>query len=171
MRSMPKLHMKHCFISQSHTLLTCFVFSWVVEVSAACFVGCLAHVPWWQRGLGAGSLLASFFTVLLFCIDDSVISVVLICITAHAQCSFTSYCFSAQCCSITAYHIAMICRCAFFTSTFLNSEGFQHVDLSCSCSQQLGLLTELISGTCMVVPQGGSSRGMMDKLMKITVVV
>ena len=119
-----KSHMKHCFISQSYTLLTCFVFDWVVEASTVCFIDCLAHIPWWwkgvegsaahfidylthilwwQRDVNAGSSLASSSTASLLYINGSVTSVTLICITAYAQYSFTFYCFAAQCCSNTAY--------------------------------------------------------------------
>ena len=100
-------------------------------------------MPWWQRGLGAGSSLTSFFTALLLYIDDSVISATLICITACAWCFSIFYCFPAQCFSITVHYIAMTCRCAFSTSTLSNSEGFQCVDLSCLYSWQFDLLTEL----------------------------
>ena len=144
LRSMPKSHMKHCLIPQPHTLLTHFVFSWVVEASAACFIDCLACVPWWQRGLDAGSLLASSFTASSFCISDSVTSAALTCITACVWCFSTFCCLPTQCCFITACHIAMTCRHAFSTFILLNSEGFWCVDLLCSCLQQLCLLTELI---------------------------
>ena len=143
MRSISKSYMKHCLILWPHTLLTYFVFGWVVEASAACFIGCLAHVPWWRRGLDAGSSLASFSTASLLCIDNSVTLMILTCITAHMWCSFTSHCFPTQCCSIATCHIAMICKHVFSTSTLLNSEGFWYVDLLCSCSQQFGLLTKL----------------------------
>ena len=142
-RSMSKLYMKYCFILWSHILLTCFVFDWVVEASAACFVDCLAYVLWQQRGLGAGFSLISSFTVLLLCISDLMILVMLICITACVWCFFIFYCFSAQCCSIAACCIVMICKHAFFTFIFSNSEGFWCVNLSCSYSWQLNLLTEL----------------------------
>ena len=149
MRSIPKSHMKHCLISQPHTLLTCFVFSWVVEASAVCFIDCLACVPWWWRGLGAGSSLASFFTALLLCIDDLMTLMILICITACVWCFSIFCCFSAQCCFTAACCIAMTCRCAFSTFTLSNSEGFWCADLTCSCLQQFGLLTEFTC-SCMV---------------------
>ena len=142
MRSMFKLHIKHCFISQSHILLTYFVFGWVVEASAACFVDCLAYVPWWWRGLGAGFSLASFFTALLLYIDSSVTLMMLICITAYVWCFSTSCCFSIQYCSTAAYCIIIICKCIFSTFNFLNLEGFWCVDLSYSYLQQFCLLTE-----------------------------
>ena len=155
--------MKHHLISQFYTLFTHFVFNWVVEVyfidylayvlwwwrgvegSAVCFVDCLAHVLWQWRGVGAESLLVSFFMALLLCIDSSVTSAALICITAYVQCFSIFYCFAAQCCFITAHCIVMICKHTFFTFTFLNSEGFQHVDLMCLYLQQLDLLTEFIN--------------------------
>ena len=129
-RNMLKSYMKHYFILWSHTLLTCFVFSWVVEVSAAYFIDCLACMPWQQRGLDAGSSLASSFTVLSLCIDDSVTLTVLICITAYAQCFSIFCCFPAQCCSTAAHYIAMTCKHTFFTFTLLNSEKFQYINLS-----------------------------------------
>ena len=140
-----KLHIKHCFLSQFHTFFICFVFDWVVKASAVCFVDCLAHVPWWwrgvedftvcfidcfayvfwqQKGIGAKFSLTSSFMALLFYISSLVILTVLICITACVQCFFIFYCFAVQCCFTAVHCIVIICKCTSFTFTLLNSKGF-----------------------------------------------
>ena len=124
MRSIPKSHIKHCLISQSYILFTYFVFSWVVEASAVHFIDCLAHVPWQQRSLDAGSLLTSFFTASSLCINSSVTSVALTCITAYAQYFSIFHCFPIQCFFTAVCCIVIICKHTFSTFTLLNLKGF-----------------------------------------------